>query len=194
MKRLTQSSYGQARGLTFIRYRKQEGKFMKAKILLFIIVFSVGLISCKERSANDLFESFVQKESNEKYIVLKTGDVNPIESLDETYRKIIENRSNTTLLLEKAKSVKETKYCIPNLVCPMTEGDVAICMLIDMYKMSDDYFEKVMYENIKRELYSAADFWNYIHVSETNRNEVIKKISDWIRIYTSSDLLLSSSE
>ena len=163
--------------------------------MLFFFISSISLISCKEKSANDLFESFVQKKLNEKYIVLKTADITPIESLDKDYRKIIENHSNTTLLLEKAKSIKETKYCIPNLVCPMTEGDVAICMLLDMYKMSDDYFENVMYKNIKREVHhSAADFWHYIHVSEDNRNEIIKKITDWIEIYTSSDLLFHWSE
>lgn len=167
---------------------------MKIKIVLFFFISSISLISCKEKSANDLFESFVHKKLNEKYIVLKTADITPIESLDKDYRKIIENHSNTTLLLEKAKSIKETKYCIPNLVCPMTEGDVAICMLLDMYKMSDDYFENVMYKNIKREVHSAADFWHYIHVSEDNRNEIIKKITNWIEIYTSSDLLFHWSE
>ena len=67
-------------------------------------------------------------------------------------------------------------------------------MLLDMYKMSDDYFENVMYKNIKREVHSAADFWHYIHVSEDNRNEIIKKITNWIEIYTSSDLLFYWSE
>lgn len=164
---------------------------MKTKIMLFFFIFSITLISCKEKSVNDLFESFVQKKSNEKYIILKTADINSLETLDITYRKIIENYSNKILLLEKAKSIKETKYCIPNLVCPMTEGDIAICMLVDMYKISDNYFENVMYKNIKREAYNAADFWNYIHISEDNRNEIIKKIIDWIEIYTSSNLLLT---
>ena len=162
--------------------------------MLFFFIFSVTFISCKEKSANDLFESFVQKKSNEKYIILKTTDLTPTESLDVNYLKIIENHDNTTYLLEKAKSIKETKYCIPNLVCPMTEGDVAICMLFDMYKMSDDYFENVMYKNIKREVHSAADFWYYIHVSEDNRNEIIKKITNWIGIYTNSDLAFHWNE
>ena len=155
---------------------------MKIKIVLFFFISSISLVSCKEKSANDLYESFVNKKPNEKYIVLKTADVNSIEALDKTYRKIIENHSNTTLLLEKAKSIKETKYCIPNLVCPMTEGDIAICMLLDMYKMPDDYFENVMYKNIKREVHSAADFWHYIHASEDNRNEIIKKITNHLFI------------
>jgi hypothetical protein len=86
------------------------------------------------------------------------------------------------MLLEKAKSLKRTNYCIPNIICPMSEGDIAICMLMDMYIMSDEYFESVMYKNIKKEEYSAADFWNYIHKSENNRNEIIQKIADWIEI------------
>lgn len=162
--------------------------------MLFFFIFSITLISCKEKSANHLFESFVQKKSNEKYIILKTADLTPIELLDSNYLKIIEKQGNTTYLLEKAKSIKETKYCIPNLVCPMAEGDIAICMLIDMYQMSDDYFDTVMYENIKRKTDSARDFWDYIHMSEDNRNEVIKKIIDWIGTYTSSDLLLPWTE
>lgn len=160
--------------------------FFQDKILIFLFTLSISFLSCKEKSANNLFERFVQKESNEKYIVLKTADINSIESLDKAYRKIIANYRHTTLLLEKAKSIKKTKYCIPNLVCPMTEGDIAICMLIDMYKISDEYFENEMYENIKREAHSAADFWNYVHISEDNRNEIIKKITDWIGIYEST--------
>lgn len=150
----------------------------------------MSLISCKEESVNDLFESFVHKESNEKYIVLKTADITPIESLDKDYRKIIANHNHTIVLLEKAKSTKETKYCISNLVCPMTEGDIAICMLIDMYKMPDDYFENVMYENIKREMHNAGDFWNYVHESEDHRDEIIQKIIDWINVCKSDDILL----
>ncbi|UTC75991.1 hypothetical protein E4O03_04595 [Treponema sp. OMZ 792] len=165
---------------------------MKVKIMLFF--FTITLISCIEKSANDLFESFVQKESNEKYLVLKTADLNPTESLDGNYLKIIENHGNTNYLLEKAESIKETKYCIPNLVCPMTEGDIAVCMLIDMYQMSDNYFETVMYENIKRKTDSAKDFWDYIHASENNRKEIIRKITEWIMIYKSSDLLLPWTE
>ena len=167
---------------------------MKPKILLLFFIFSISLISCKEESVKDLFESFVRTESNEKYIVLKTADVTPVELLDKDYRKIIANHNYTIVLLEKAKSIKKTKYCIPDLVCPMTEGDIAICMLIDMYKISDDYFENVMCENIKSKILSAADFWQYIHVSENNRNEIIKKITDWIKVCTNSDLLLPWDE
>ncbi|WP_152513087.1 hypothetical protein [Treponema pedis] len=157
-------------------FGQQKEEFVKVKIMLFFFIFSITLISCKEKSANDLFESFVQKTSNEKYIILKTADLTPTESLDGNYLKIIGNHGNTIYLLEKAKSLKETKYCIPNLVCPMTEGDIAICILIDMYQMSDAYFDTVMYENIQRETDNAKDFWNYIHISEDNRNEIIKKI------------------
>ena len=66
--------------------RKGE-KLMKIKILLFFFISSISLISCKEKSANDLFESFVQKKLNEKYIVLKTASVNSIESLDKIIEK-----------------------------------------------------------------------------------------------------------
>ncbi len=41
---------------------------MKAKILLLSFIFSIGIISCKGKSVNNLFEILVQEESNEKYI------------------------------------------------------------------------------------------------------------------------------
>ena len=63
----------------------------------------------------------------------------------------------------------------------MTEGDIAICMLLDMYPMSDDCFENTMYENVKREYGSAADFWRYIHTSAENRNAIIRKIRNVIK-------------
>jgi len=60
---------------------------MKVKVLLFFFISSISLVSCKEKSANDLFESFVHKKLNEKYIVLKTASVNSIESLDKIIEK-----------------------------------------------------------------------------------------------------------
>lgn len=161
---------------------------MKVKIFLFFI-FSISYIACKKNSVNNLFETFIQRESNDNYLVFQTADLTPIELLDNNYRRIIENRDNTNYLLEKAESIKETKYCLPNLVCPMAEGDIAICMLIDMYQMPDDYFDTVMYVNIKRKTNTAADFWDYIHTSENNRKEIIRKITDWIMIYKSGNVL-----
>ena len=35
---------------------------MKVKVLLFFFISSISLVSCKEKSANDLFESFVHKK------------------------------------------------------------------------------------------------------------------------------------
>ena len=73
---------------------------MKVKVLLFFFISSISLVSCKEKSANDLFESFVHKKLNEKYIVLKTASVNSIESLDKDYRKIIENHSKEKYIVQ----------------------------------------------------------------------------------------------
>ncbi len=156
---------------------------MKSKI---IIVLSFLLISCKEKSTDELFNKFVNCKTDEEYITFQTSDIVPYEKLNKNYKKIIENQSTGTIsfLYEKAKSTKETKYFIPDLVCPMTEGDIAICMLIDMFNMPDKYFDDVMYENIERKTNSARDFWDYIHSSDNNREEIIQEIKDYYSLIT----------
>ena len=152
---------------------------MKLAYMLFL--FLPLSISCKEKSCEDLFYEFVYKKNDDGYIVLETGSICPSDVLDKKYKKITADYGNTNYLLEKAASEDPTNYCIPNLVCPMTEGDIAICMLLDMYPMSDDCFENTMYENVKREYGSAADFWRYIHTSAENRNAIIRKIRNVIK-------------
>ena len=171
-----------------------RNKEMDLRKSFIFFCFTLLLLSCKSKTDKDLFEEFVHKKSVDNFIVLQTAEITPVESLDKNYRKIIQNKGNFSFLLGKAKSTQKTEYCIPNLVCPLTEGDVAICMLIDMYKMSDEYFGTVMYENIKRETNSARDFWDYVQSSDESRNEIIQKISDWILLYESNELLVSWTE
>ncbi|MBQ1713169.1 MAG: hypothetical protein II030_02110 [Treponema sp.] len=168
---------------------------MKIKICAMLLL-CICLLSCKEQSDEELFNKFVQRQSSsvDEFLVLQTADTCPLESLDKDYQRIIGHHENDVFLFEKAKSEKETRWCIPLLACPLTEGDIAICMLIDMYKMSDDYFESVMYENIKRKANTAADFWDYLHESKENRSEIIQKIRDWKGLYTSSEILVPWTE
>lgn len=166
---------------------------MKIKICAMLLLCACFL-SCKEQTDEELFDKFVQRQSADEFLVLQTADTCPLESLDKDYQRIIEHHENDVFLFEKAKSEKETRWCIPLLACPLTEGDLAICMLIDMYKMSDDYFESVMYENIKRKANTAADFWDYLHESKENRSEIIQKIRDWKGLYTSSEILVPWTE
>lgn len=165
----------------------------KFSVFVFAMIFLSGFVLAKDKSAEELFNKFISRKTDEKYILMQTLNIAPLESLDKNYQKIIKNHANTAFLLEKAESVKKTKYYIPNLVCPMTEGDIAICMLIDMYGMSDDYFETVMYENILRKANNARDYWDYIHSSKENRTEIIQKIREWIMIVCGSDLYITSS-
>ena len=155
----------------------------------FTLLLCICFLACKKQSDQELFSEFVQRQSGAEYLVLQTADSVPLESLDKDYREIIEHHENETFLFEKAESEKVTRWCLPLLACPLTEGDIAICMLIDMYKMSDEYFESVMYQNIERKANNASDFWSYLHESKENRSEVIQKIWDWKALYTSSELL-----
>lgn len=166
---------------------------MKIKICAMLLLCACFL-SCKEQTDEELFDKFVQRQSADEFLVLQTADTCPLESLDKDYQRIIGHHENNVFLFEKAKSEKETCWCIPLLACPLTEGDLAICMLIDMYKMSDDYFESVMYENIKRKANTAADFWDYLHESKENRSKAIQNIMEWKRLYTSSEVLVPWTE
>ena len=166
---------------------------MKLKIV-FVFLLCLCFFACKKKSDPELFDEFVQRQDGSEYLVLQTADTLPLESLDKDYRRIIEHHENETFLFRKAESEKDTRWCMPLLACPLTEGDIAICMLIDMYKMSDEYFECVMYKNIERKTNTAADFWNYIHESKENRSKVIQKVRDWKEICTSSELLLPWTE
>lgn len=135
----------------------------------------------KKNDADKLFANFVnrEKEPDALYLGFDSLGIVPMEYLDKNYQVIIKNFDNTDYLLKKAESEKETEYGIGNIVYPMTEGDIAICMLLDMYLMPDEYFETVMYEDIERETNSARDFWHYIHESKENRLEIIHRIKNY---------------
>ncbi|MBQ8679026.1 MAG: hypothetical protein IJ530_10905, partial [Treponema sp.] len=59
------------------------------KKTVFIIFLIICFVSCKSKSDMELFDDFAQKKSVAGFIILQTLDVNPEESLDKNYRKII---------------------------------------------------------------------------------------------------------
>ena len=179
-----------------VRRRKKAASVISAVLCIVLLLLPALIIffhvteiqKSAEKTAAASFEDFVHKKTDEDFIVFQGADTVPFESLDEDYRNVIE-KGGANFLLEKVKSLAETKYCIPNLVCPMTEGDVALCMLLDMYPMSDDYFEENMYEGIPRNTNSARDFWDYVHSSPENRDEIICKIYEYILLFTKSSFI-----
>lgn len=84
-----------------------------------------------------------------------------------------------SFLLEKAKGNAPTNYMIENIVCPLTDGDIAIDLLLDINLISDNVFaEELVPDSIKEEYRNngASVWWEWIHESASNRAWVIDAI------------------
>lgn len=77
--------------------------------------------------------------------------------------------------MDKAYSEKKTTYRL----CPMpfflTEGDVAICLLLDINKLNPpQLLPENMIDSYEKE--GAWIFWSYLHEEKANRERVVEKI------------------
>jgi len=153
------------------------------KEILLVAIISICTFGCSE-NPEVLFNKMINNPNIENGMSysrlysydLKTGDKN--EYQDKLYQM---GKKVNTFLLEKAKGTNITKYFIPNIVCPLSDGDVAIALFIDINKIDDNVFiSTLVNEEIKEEYNTigASIWWNWLHRNIKNREWIIARLKE----------------
>lgn len=141
--------------------------------MIFIFFFGVIFISCK----ND-FDSLYKQMINEKETVtLINSDYS--SSLNVAYAKILKmGKENNDKLLKLAINENSTNWITNISYQPLTDGDLAISLIIDINKISDEDFYLLMPSEIKNEYEKkgVVVFWDWIHEGVSNREYVINQL------------------
>lgn len=141
--------------------------------MIFIFFFGVIFISCK----ND-FDSLYKQMINEKETVtLINSDYS--SSLNVAYAKILKmGKENNDKLLKLAINENSTNWITNFSYRPLTDGDLAISLIIDINKISDEDFYLLMPSEIKNEYEKngVVVFWDWIHEEVSNREYVINQL------------------
>lgn len=152
---------------------------MKNKIyfLTFIFFFGVIFISCK----ND-FDTLYQQMINEKETVfLEHHDYS--SSVNDRYMKICKmGKGNNEALLKLAINENPTNWITCLSYRSLTDGDLAISLIIDINEINDEDFCLLMPLEIRKEYekIGVVVFWDWIHESVSNREYVINQLENLI--------------
>ena len=91
------------------------------------------------------------------------------------------NKSINEYLLEKSYSLEITNWYFHPFHFQMTEGDIAIVLLLEKNLIEDDFYKIVPYE-IKYEYIEngrdASIWWDYLHKDVKNRENIIGLIKE----------------
>jgi hypothetical protein len=160
--------------------------FLRNKLfLLFIILI---FINCQNYTGNSKAEYYFNKLINVKneqefYSI----NLNGIENIkDKYYIKLYNmNKSINEYLLEKSYSLKITNWYFHPFHFQMTEGDIALVLLLEINLIEDDFCKIVPYE-IEYEYIengrNANIWWVYLHKDIKNRENIIGLIKEKILI------------
>lgn len=144
---------------------------MKKFILLKLLVLFL-MMSCFN-GADDLFIDLVTVKNVDCLPKIWEQDTKSDSAYSKLYRM---GETINSFLLEKAILNNKTKY----MLCPqsyfLSDGDIAICLLLDINKISDDTFLKLMPSDLVDEynLSGSIIWWNWIQNNE-NRKWVIEQ-------------------
>lgn len=155
---------------------------MVNKIKICFLFVCLIFISCENNSFSFLFSKLVDLNDSE---ILYSYNTYNEENKNKYYKKIYkQGKKNNENLIEKALSVKETNWIAVMYPINLTEGDIAISLLLDINSINDTDFLKLM----PRELVSSYKnsgtivWWNWIHESINNRVYVVEQLKDELKI------------
>ena len=147
---------------------------------IFNFLLMLLIISCK----ND-FNVFYKQMINEKETVfLEHPDYS--SSLNDVYMKIYKmGKENNYKLLEFAINDNPTNWLTTFSYIPLTDGDLAISLIIDINEISDEDFFLLMPLEIRKEYEKngVLVFWNWIHEDISNRKYVITQLKNILNLY-----------
>lgn len=141
--------------------------------MIFIFFFGVIFISCK----NDFDILYKQMINEKETVTLIHSDYS--SSLNVEYAKILKmGKENNAKLLKLAINENSTNWITNISYRPLTDGDLAISLIIDINKISDEDFYLLMPLEIKNEYEKngAVVFWDWIHEGISNREYVINQL------------------
>lgn len=148
---------------------------MKNKKYFWIILFFVGLIfiSCK-KDFDSLYKQMIKEEKN---VFLEHPDYS--SSINDAYMKIYKmGKENNNNLVELAINENPTNWLTDFSYRPITDGDLAISLLIDINEISDEEFYLLMPLELRNEYdkNGVVVFWDWIHENVINRKYVINQL------------------
>ncbi|MDR1837643.1 MAG: hypothetical protein LBQ89_08300 [Treponema sp.] len=142
----------------------------------FLAMVLLSFISCKE-DIDHVFNKLIIIEENNYEKTFPSIDLQNIKDINNIYYKklIKKGKSINDYLLEKAYSEEKTNWYNYPFYFNMSEGDIAIKLLLDINK--DINFYKIIPMEIIDEYdeNGAKIWWDYLRV---NREEIIELIKE----------------
>jgi hypothetical protein len=156
--------------------------FMKNKCLIFS--FIILFFNCHGKdNVEYYFNRLININTRETFPPI---DLDGIEYIHNKYYKKLYNMNKkiNCYLLEKAYSTKPTNWYFYPFYFQMTEGDIAIKLLLDINLLNDSEFYKIIPEKINDEYNKSNGYaniwWIYLHKNIENRKEIIELIKETI--------------
>lgn len=141
--------------------------------LIFIFFLGIFFISCK----NDFDILYKQMINEKETVLLEHSDYS--SSLNDAYMKICKmGKGNNNNLLELAINENSTNWVTDFSYRPLTDGDLAISLIIDINEISDEDFYLLMPLEVRNEYEKngVVAFWDWIHEGVANREYVINQL------------------
>lgn len=154
------------------------------KSLLTLSLFSL-LISCGT-GFDDRFERLTAIQEPDFLPV--AGPEGPSD--DTLYMKLYsEGKSINRKLLDKVLLTNKTNWYLHSGNIRLTDGDIAICLLFDINKISDSDIYTLMPDYLVKEYKDNGSrvWWNWIQKDIKNRKWIVTKISSMILIDASAN-------
>ena len=157
---------------------------MKTKKFILNTLLCLAIVSCTPDSSAT-FQSILETAD-----MLPGLNKAPFGSLDlhatshnfQYDRMVFEGSGHNAFLLEQALSEDATDYFIPGVTDTLTQGDMAIRLLLDInFSGTDnDWIEQFVPLSIQEEYtrQGAQVWWDWIQESAENRNWIIERIRE----------------
>jgi hypothetical protein len=153
---------------------------------LFLLFVVLLLINCQKYDVNNkaeyYFNKLVNVKNEQEFYSINLNGINNINN--KNYIKLYNmNKSINEYLLEKSNSLKITNWYFNPFHFQMTEGDIAIVLLLEINLNEDDFY-KIVPNEIENEYIengkNADIWWFYLHEDIKNREKIIELIKEKI--------------
>ena len=140
----------------------------------FLCISMFFVISCNTTDYN--FNKLITVKENNNENVLQSIDLHGIENINNIYYKRLYNKGKSInkYLLQKVYSENITNWYNYPFYFNMSEGDIAIKLLLDINKIDFQNIvpTEILYEYNKN---GARIWWNYLHKDKEKIIELIKE-------------------
>jgi hypothetical protein len=150
---------------------------------LFIVFIIILLTDCQtgNNGTEYCFNKLVNIKTSQLYYSINLNGIENIKN--KYYIKLYNmNKSINEYLLEKSYSLKITNWYFQPFYFQMTEGDMAIALLLDINIVADNDFYKMIPSEIEHEYIengkNADIWWVYLHKDISNRENIIRIIRE----------------